>query len=183
MKAIFKDLIWFVTVLFILVAVRIYVVTPIKIQGESMMPTLVDGEKALAYKLGDIHRFDVVPLVAPDDPSLNYVKRVIGLPGDKVAYKNDQLYINDQPLSEDYLNQYKNEWHQAGNAVPLTPDFTLSELTDHDTVPPNTYFVLGDNRQVSKDSRFPEVGFIPKENIIGKAKVTIWPPSEWGLIE
>lgn len=183
MKAIFKDLVWFATVLILLVAVRIFVASPIKVQGESMMPTLVDGEKAIAYKLGDVKRFDVVPLVAPDDPSLNYVKRVIGLPGDTVSYKSDQLYINGEPLPEEYLTEYKNEWHAAGNNAPLTPDFTLGELTGHETVPENTYFVLGDNRQVSKDSRYPEVGFIPKDNIIGKAKVTIWPPSEWGIIE
>ena len=183
MKAIFKDLLWFATVLILLIGVRIFVASPIKVQGESRMPTLTDGEKAIAYKLGDINRFDVVPLIATDDHSLNYVKRVIGLPGDSVSYQNDQLYINGEPIAEDYLTEYKRAWHEAGNQTPLTPDFTLSELTGHETVPENMYFVLGDNRQVSKDSRFPEVGFIPKENIIGKAKITIWPPSQWGLVQ
>lgn len=183
MKAILKDILWFVSVLIILLALRIYVVAPIKVQGESMMPTLVDGEKAITYKLGEIKRFDIVPLVATDDPSLNYVKRVIGLPGDTVVYEEDQLYINGQPLSESYLDQYKQEWHNSGESSPLTENFTLLELTGYETVPENSYFVLGDNRKVSKDSRFPDVGFIPKDNIIGKAKITIWPPSEWGLIK
>lgn len=183
MKTFFKDVLWFFALFLVLTMVRIYVAAPIKVQGESMMPTLEDGEKAIAYKLGDIHRFDVIPLVATDDPSLNYVKRVIGLPGDSVAYKDDQLYINGEPLAEDYLNDTKIKWQQEGHTTPLTDDFTLKELTGHDTVPPNMYFVLGDNRQVSKDSRFEEVGFIPKENIIGKAKMIIWPPTEWALIK
>lgn len=183
MKAIVKDILWFATVLVILVAVRIYVAAPIKVQGESMMPTLVDGEKAIAYKLGTIDRFDVIPLVATDNPDLNYVKRVIGLPGDTVAYEGDQLYINGEPLAEQYLDDYKQAWKSSGETTPLTENFTLADVTGYERVPENTYFVLGDNRRVSKDSRFPEVGFIPEQNIIGKAKVTIWPPSEWGLIK
>ncbi len=183
MKAIFKDVIWFATVLVVLLVVRIYVAAPIKVQGESMMPTLVDGEKAIAYKLGSIKQFDVIPLVAPDDPSLNYVKRVIGLPGDTIAYENDQLYVNGNPIAEPYLDEYKQNWKASGENAPLTENFTLAELTGYEQVPENMYFVLGDNRRVSKDSRFSEVGFIPEENIIGKAKVTIWPPSEWGFIE
>lgn len=183
MKSIIKDILWFATVLVVLVTIRVYVVAPIKVQGESMMPTLIDGEKAIAYKLGDIKRFDVVPLVATDDPSLNYVKRVIGLPGDTVAYENDQLYINGEPVTEPYLDEYKTDWKNSGQTEPLTNNFTLAEVTDYERVPENTYFVLGDNRRVSKDSRFKEVGFIPKENIIGKAKVTIWPPNQWGVIK
>jgi len=183
MKSWLKDIMSLVILVIILILVRIYVATPIIIQGDSMMPTLVDGEKAIAYKLGGIKRFDIVPLVAPDDPSLNYVKRVIGLPGDTVEYKNDQLYINGNPIEENYLKQYKDTWKNAGNTTPLTEDFTLEKLTGHKTVPENTYFVLGDNRQFSKDSRFTEVGFIPKKNIIGKAKISIWPINKWGLIK
>ena len=100
-----------------------------------------------------------------------------------MAYENDQLYINGEPIPEPYLDEYKADWKNSGQTEPLTNNFTLAEITDYERVPENTYFVLGDNRRVSKDSRFPEVGFIPKENIIGKAKVTIWPPSQWGLIK
>ncbi|MGX7024952.1 signal peptidase I [Vagococcus hydrophili] len=178
-----KELLWLVSLVAILVAIRVFVFSPIKVEGLSMMPTLVDGEKAIAYKLGDIKRFDVVPLKAPDDPALFYVKRVIGLPGDTVEYKEDQLLINGQALNEPYLTDYQQKWKDAGNAEPLTPNFTLSELTGQQTVPENTYFVLGDNRRVSKDSRYPEVGFIPKDNIIGKAKVSFWPPEKWGMIK
>ena len=177
------DVLWLVTLADILVALRFYIFSPIKVQGESMMPNLVDGEKAIALKVGDIERFDIVPLKAPDDASLYYVKRVIGLPGDTISYKDDTLYVNEKPLKENYLNQYKQDWQNAGNIEPLTPDFTLEEITGQPTVPANTYFVLGDNRQVSKDSRVKEVGFIPAENIIGKAKVSFWPPSQWGKIE
>ena len=183
MKSLLKDLVFFASLIVLLILVRIYVVSPVNVQGESMMPTLVDGEKALAFKLGDVKRFDIIPLVAPDNPAVNYVKRVIGMPGDTVEYKDDQLYINGEAVAESYLNQYKKEWQDAGNTEPLTEDFTLEEVTGQTTVPDNTYFVLGDNRQVSKDSRFKEVGFIPKENIIGKAKFSIWPVAKWGMIK
>ncbi len=177
------DLLWLVSVTIVLVGLRLYVFSPIEVQGDSMMPNLIDGEKAIAVKVGDIKRFDIVPLKAPDNPSLYYIKRVIGLPGDTVSYNDDVLYINDTPLSEDYLNAYKQELKATGNNEPLTPDFTLEELKGQQTVPDNTYFVLGDNRQVSKDSRSEEVGFIPAANIIGKAKVSFWPPSQWGMIK
>ncbi|MEG0255071.1 MAG: signal peptidase I [Vagococcus sp.] len=178
-----SDVVWLVCLTLFLVGMRAFIFSPIKVQGESMMPNLVDGEKAIALKVGEIKRFDVIPLKAPDDPELYYVKRVIGLPGDTVEYKEDQLIVNGKPLKEDYLNQYKKEFHEAGNTGPLTEDFTLQNLTGQQTVPENTYFVLGDNRQVSKDSRFPEVGFIPKDNVIGKATVSFWPPSQWGMVK
>lgn len=177
------DVVWLVCLTLFLISLRAFIFSPIKVQGESMMPNLVDGEKAIALKVGDIKRFDVIPLKAPDDPELYYVKRVIGLPGDTVEYKNDQLLVNGQPMKEDYLDQYKKEFHDKGNSGPLTGDFTLESVTGHQTVPENTYFVLGDNRQVSKDSRYPEVGFIPKDNVIGKAAVSFWPPSQWGMVK
>lgn len=178
-----KEAIWLISLVVILIAIRVFVFSPIKVEGLSMMPTLVDGEKAIAYKLGNVKRFDVVPLKAPDDPALFYVKRIIGLPGDIVEYKEDQLYINGEVIKEDYLTEYQQKWKDSGNTEPLTPNFTLAELTGQQTVPENSYFVLGDNRRVSKDSRSTEVGFIPKANIIGKAKVSFWPPEKWGMIK
>lgn len=183
MKALLKDLLGFFILIIVLVLCRIYVIAPIQVQGESMMPTLSDGEKALAYRLGNIKRFDVVPLVATDDPSLNYIKRVIGIPGDRISYQQDQLFINGEKVSETYLDQSKEIWKNLQYEEPFTEDFTLEEVTGFDVVPEGYYFVLGDNRRVSKDSRDTDVGLIPKDNIIGTAKIAIWPPSQWGLIQ
>ncbi|MGX4685309.1 signal peptidase I [Vagococcus sp. JNUCC 83] len=178
-----KDLIWYVVLIIALVLLRVFVFTPVTVSGESMMPTLVDGERNIALKMGDTKRFDIVSLVAPDDPSKNYVKRVIGMPGDTVEYKDDVLYINGKKMDEPYLAEKKAELKQTNPDDLLTPDFSLESLTGEKTVPENSYFVMGDNRQNSKDSRFPEVGFIPKENIIGKSKIAFWPPSKWGMVK
>jgi len=157
-----KDLIWYIFLVIALVLLRVFVFTPVTVSGESMMPTLVDGERNIALKMGDTKRFDIVSLVAPDDPSKNYVKRVIGMPGDTVEYKDDVLYINGEKVDEPYLDEKKADLKETNPNDNLTYDFTLKSVTGKDTVPENTYFVMGDNRQNSKDSRFPEVGFIPK---------------------
>lgn len=178
-----KDIIWYVGLIIILLLMRMFVFTPVTVSGISMMPTLVDGERNIAIKLGDTDRFDIVSLVAPDDPDKNYVKRVIGLPGDTIEFKNDTLYINGEKTDEPYLDDYKKIQYDEQPGTLLTPDFTLESLTGQSVVPENTFFVMGDNRQNSKDSRFQEVGFIPKENIIGKSKVAFWPPSKWGFVK
>ena len=178
-----KDLIWYAILIVALVLLRVFVFTPVTVSGESMMPTLVDGERNIALKMGDVKRFDIVSLVAPDDPSKNYVKRVIGLPGDTVEYKDDVLYINGKKYDEPYLKEKKAELKETNPDEDLTSDFTLETVLGQKTVPDDTYFVMGDNRQNSKDSRFSEVGFIPKENIIGKSKIAIWPPSKWGTVK
>jgi len=178
-----KDLIWYAILIVALVLLRVFVFTPVTVSGESMMPTLVDGERNIALKMGDVKRFDIVSLVAPDDPSKNYVKRVIGLPGDTVEYKDDVLYINGKKYDEPYLKEKKAELKETNPDEDLTSDFTLETVLGQKTVPDDTYFVMGDNRQNSKDSRFSEVGFIPKENIIGKSKIAFWPPSKWGTVK
>ncbi len=178
-----KDLIWYVILIIALVLLRLYIFTPVTVSGESMIPTLVDGERNIALKVGDVKRFDIVSLIAPDDPSKNYVKRVIGMPGDTVEYKDDVLYINGKKYDEPYLEEKKAELKDIRPDEVLTSDFSLESVLGQKTVPANTYFVMGDNRQNSKDSRFQEVGFIPKENIIGRSKVAFWPPSKWGLVK
>lgn len=178
-----KDALWYVGLIILLVLMRVYVFTPVTVSGESMMPTLVDGERNIAIKLGGEKRFDIVSLVAPDQPDKNYVKRIIGLPGDTVEYKDDVLYINGEALDEPYLDEFKQDLKKNGFSEPLTYDFTLEELTGQTTVPENTYFVMGDNRQNSKDSRMSDVGFVPKKNIIGKSKIAFWPPSKWGMVK
>lgn len=178
-----KDLLWYVILIIALLLLRMFIFTPVTVSGESMMPTLVDGERNIAFKMGDAQRFDIISLKAPDDPSQNYVKRVIGLPGDTVEYKNDVLYINGEQIDEPYLDQYKQELKEDLPDESLTYDFTLKDISGQEVVPEGHYFVMGDNRQHSKDSRVQEVGFIPKENIIGKSKIAFWPPSKWGMVK
>ncbi|OEH91242.1 signal peptidase I [Bacillus solimangrovi] len=150
--------------------IRYFFFAPIVVDGLSMMPTLHDQNRMIVnkfnYSIGKPQRFDVVVFEATEDK--DYIKRVIGLPGDHVAYKDDVLYINGEQMNEPYLDELKKD--VEGN---LTYDFTLEELTGFDVVPEGELFVLGDNRRFSKDSRM--IGTIPMERIIGEAQLVYWP--------
>jgi signal peptidase I len=163
--------------LIIFVVIRTFLFSNYVVEGESMMPTLQDGNKLvvnkIGYQMGDLHRFDVIVFHANE--SEDYVKRVIGLPGDKVEYKDDILYINGKKQSEPYLDRYKQEF----TGDKLTGDFTLEELTGEKTVPEGKIFVLGDNRRSSMDSRY--FGFIDEEQIVGKVNLRYWPLSEFDI--
>ncbi|MBN8207457.1 signal peptidase I [Bacillus sp. NTK071] len=152
-------------------AVRYFIFAPIVVDGESMMPTLQDRDRMIvnkiSYNIGDAERFDIVVFEAPEGK--DYIKRVIGLPGDTVEYKEDTLYVNGEPIEEPYLEPYKNDLLD-GN---LTYDFDLSGVTGQKTVPEGQLFVMGDNRQHSKDSR--SIGFVPIEKVVGEANVIFWP--------
>ncbi len=102
----------------------------------------------------------------------DYVKRIIGLPGDHIEYKHDKLYINGQFVDEPYLEKYKKEI----NGRQLTGDFTLEELTKEKTVPPGYIFVVGDNRLGSWDSR--HFGFVKADTVVGKVDLRYWPIQE-----
>lgn len=147
------------------------------VEGESMMPTLEDGNflivNKIGYEIGNLERFDVIVFHANE--SEDYVKRVIGLPGDEIMYKNDVLYINGKVHHENYLTPYKNRF-LSGN---LTGDFTLEELTGQQRVPNGTVFVLGDNRRGSHDSR--HFGFVPMKQIVGEVNLRYWPVNELDL--
>lgn len=153
--------------------VRTFLFSTYVVDGESMMPTLKDGNllviNKLGYQIGKINRFDVIVFHANKDE--DYVKRVIGLPGDSIEYKKDSLYINNQKVSEPYLNQYK----KFSNGVPFTGDFRLSEITGKTKVPPGYVFVEGDNRPKSYDSRL--FGFVKMNKIVGKVDLRYWPIS------
>jgi signal peptidase I len=141
------------------------VIARIRVDGPSMEPTLYSGEHVLvnrlAYKWAKPHRGEVIVFRFPRDPRVDYIKRVIGLPGDEVYITNQQVFVNGQLLDEPYIAEepdYFGRWQ----------------------VPENSLFVLGDNRNDSSDSHDWE--FVPMQNVIGKALVVYWPPSAWGLI-
>ncbi|SER36777.1 signal peptidase I [Gracilibacillus ureilyticus] len=156
---------------------RHFLITPSIVKGESMMPNLEDGDRIILSKISQIDRFDEIAFEAPDSED-NYVKRVIGFPGDTIEMKDDQLIINGEPHEEEYLSEYKSN---LAEGEKLTPDFTLYELTGEEVVPEGTFFVLGDNRRVSKDSR--SFGFISEESVIGDVKMRIWPLESFGFIK
>lgn len=169
-----KNEVWeWIKALFIAVIIttiiRYFLFTPIVVEGYSMMPTLQDGDKMIVNKLSKPERFDIIVFHAPEQK--DYIKRVIGLPGDRIEYKNDVLYINGEPYEEPYLEEYKKQIVEG----PLTEDFTLESipLIGQPTVPEGELFVLGDNRRSSKDSR--HIGTIPIEDVIGDANIVFWP--------
>lgn len=154
--------------------IRFFLFTPIVVEGASMMPTLEDGDKVIVNKIGPrlsgYNRFDVIVFEEKED--INYIKRIIGVPGDRIKYENDKLLINGKNYEEDYLKEYKNALIDNGK---LTEDFTLEEYLDETTVPDGYFFVLGDNRRKSIDSRDPKVGFVPMEKVLGSAEVIFFP--------
>ncbi|CAH0149549.1 MULTISPECIES: signal peptidase I [Peribacillus] len=158
--------------------IRTYIFAPIVVDGESMMPTLQDHERIVLTKFGtnidNIDRFDIVVFHATVDK--DYIKRVIGLPGDHIEYKDDTLYINGKAYEEPYLDKYKNK--MAG--MPLTESFKLEDITGSMTVPEGQLFLMGDNRQNSLDSR--EIGTISVDEIVGKANLVYWPINEIKLV-
>nr|WP_321303392.1 signal peptidase I [uncultured Trichococcus sp.] len=171
------NLILSVAIAFVLfIVIRTYLFYPFQVVGDSMVPTLESGDRLILNKLTDVDRFDIVVFPAPDGTEEEYVKRVIGLPGDEITYFQDELYINGEKVAEHYLEALK----EGSNQV-LTGDFTLFSLTGEMTVPEDMYFVLGDNRSVSKDSRV--FGFIPAAEIEGTADLRLWPLNKIGIID
>jgi signal peptidase I len=138
----------------------------IRVDGYSMEPTLYTGEfvivNKISYKLGEPERGDIVVFHYPRNPDQEYIKRVIGLAGDVVEIRNGEVFVNGQALDEPYI--------KAPPAYPGTW-----------TVPDNSLFVLGDNRNNSSDSH--NWGEVPMDLVIGKAIFIYWPPTEWGVIE
>ncbi|WP_062532927.1 signal peptidase I [Jeotgalibaca dankookensis] len=182
-----------VLVAFILfVFIRTFLFFPFEVVGQSMEPTLLSGDRLILNRLGSVDRFDVVVFPAPDDPDSgeDYVKRIIGLPGDEIKYVEDNLYINGNLINEHYLEPSKEELQkkleenpEQVNFTQITNDFSLLDISSGDSavVPPDTYFVLGDNRQNSKDSRV--FGFLNQETVEGTASLRIWPLDRIGFLE
>ena len=201
----------FFPVILLVFGLRSFVVEPFKIPSGSMIPTLQVGDFILVNKFAygirlpvlnkkiiDINlpqKGDVMVFRYPEDPSLDYIKRVVGTPGDKVAYQNKRLTVNGQPIEtkriDDYLHPerlyYSKQFVENANGVEhrtLNDDDAPGFISDASqfphrenclynnagvicTVPPGHYFMMGDNRDNSRDSRY--WGFVPEENIVGKA--------------
>ncbi|MBD1380026.1 signal peptidase I [Metabacillus arenae] len=159
--------------------IRIFLFAPIVVEGDSMEPTLHTKDRMIVNKigkrLGTIDRFDIIVFHASQNR--DYIKRVIGLPGDKIVYKDDILYVNGEPIEEPYLEANKEELIGS----PLTESFTLQEITGEKTVPQGQLFVMGDNRRYSKDSR--HIGFIQKDQVVGETALVYWPLSKIRLIK
>ncbi len=148
-----------------------YVAEPFIVQGHSMDATLQDGERLLMMKQNEIERFDVVVFPSPTENDKLYIKRVIGIPGDSIAYKDDQLILNDKTMSEPYLEE------QASTVTgPFTYDFTLEDVAGTATVPEGKFFVMGDNRRNSLDGRV--FGFIDQADIVAESDYIHWPIAE-----
>lgn len=175
-KEVWKNIIEMVVwILFVWIVVRLllkFVVANEQVFGPSMQPTFHQGDRVIALRHKTVKRNDVVILDAPDEPGELYIKRVIGLPGETVESKNDKMYINGKYLAQPYLKEYKSKM-PAGQL--LTNNFTLKNdtATNRNTVPKDSYFVMGDNRTVSKDSRM--IGFIKKKKIEGVVVLRYWP--------
>lgn len=152
----------------IVVIFRTFIMTNYEVVGKSMMPTLQDRDRVAVSKLSKIERMDIVIFHGEDNE--DFVKRIIGIPGDTIVYENDTLYINGEKVEEKFLHSYPAFQHPEEN---FTEDFELFELTGNKTVPPNKFFVLGDNRLASLDSRY--FYFIDKKEIVGEVKARYWP--------
>jgi signal peptidase I len=136
-----------------------------KVEGVSMQPTYEEGRLLSINKLGvyftPLKRFDIVVFYPPNSDEI-YVKRVIGLPGDEIHYRDDQLYVNNKAVNEPFLPLKDNS-----NVTKLTGNFTLEEITNDTKIPKGYIFVIGDNRLQSRDSR--HFGLVKMDDVIGTA--------------
>ena len=153
--------------------VYLLIMQPHKIKGASMHPNFPDGEYLLtdkvSYRFGEPNRGDVVVFKAPTNNGEEFIKRIIGLPGERVSIKNGKIYINEELLEEKYLDP--TVYSSAGNF--LQEGATV-------VIPKGEYFVLGDNRSHSSDSR--AWGSVEKKEITGRAWLVYWPPKSAGVV-
>lgn len=172
-KEFLSDTIKYIIFIVVILVIAVYVVGLQQIVGPSMTPTLRNGDivilDKLSYRFSEIKRDDIVALYYADTKFL--VKRVVGLPGETVEFKDNKLYINDKYYEEKYLDD-----------DIVTDNFSLEKL-NYTTIPDDMYLVLGDNRGDSMDSRDSDVGLIPKKDIYGKVRFKIWPINEFKYVK
>lgn len=158
---IIKEIIPYIVIVVVVVLIRTFIITPVRVDGDSMKNTLKNGDILLLYKLGSINRLDIIVLDEEKDNE-KIIKRVIGLPGETVAIKKGKIYINDKVIDDEY-------------AYGETSDYDKVTLEDEE------YFILGDNRLISKDSRY--FGPIKKSEIKGKIVFRLFPFTKIGTVQ
>ncbi len=146
----------------------IFLYQPVRVEGTSMLPVLEDQDRLfinkIAYRVGEIHAGDVVVFQYPRDHAKSYIKRVIALPGDRLRIDQGQVVVNGVPLKEPYLQSR------------FADDRSQPEMV----LPPKEYFVMGDHRSISSDSR--DFGPVDRELIYGKAVFVYWPMEQVGVV-
>jgi signal peptidase I len=146
----------------------IFLYQPVRVEGTSMLPMLEDQDRLfinkMAYKIGEIHRGDVVVFLYPHDHTKSYIKRVIALPGDDLRIDHGQVYVNGRAIAEKYV------------PARFTDDRSQPGLV----IPDNEYFVMGDHRSISSDSR--DFGPVERDLIYGKAAFVYWPMDQAGVV-
>lgn len=180
-KDLFMEYVPFFIIIFFVVIIRLFIATPVKVNGTSMYPTLHNKDHMLLYKLTKrvrgIKRFDIV-VIKTDSGKL--IKRVIGLPGDKIRYEvleedgkvQSNLYINDKIVKEDFISDdIKKSTCHEGVAI----------CDEGITIPEGEYYVMGDNRINSKDSRM--IGTIPEDEIMGTTELILFPFDRIGKVK
>lgn len=154
-----KEIMSYVLIILIVIGIRTFVVTPIKVNGSSMNDTLKDGDFMILKKYDKKYsRYDVVVV---DNDGDKIIKRIVGMPEEDIEYKDNKLYINGSEVKENYGKGY------------------TSDFVDYCTE--DEYFVLGDNREESKDSRI--IGCVNKKDIIGKTDFVVFPFNKWGRVK
>jgi signal peptidase I len=171
-KSFLRDTLEIVFLALVLYVVIQYAVQTVHVLGSSMYATLHDNDLLVAskisYKLHPPQRGDIVVFKPPDEASRDFIKRIIALPGERIHIANSVVYINGQVLREPYLPEkwtYNNNWPNSGQ---------------DQLIPPDEYFVMGDNRNHSSDSR--TFGPIELDSILGKAEIRIWPLGQLGFL-
>jgi signal peptidase I len=175
LQAFFLDIL---EVVFLAVAIFLFIylliLQPHRIKGESMEPNFFDAEFILtdkvSYRFGKPQRGEVIVFKAPPEMEEEYIKRIIGLPGESISIKDNKVFINGKQIIESYLDP----------TLPTSGGYFLQE-GEIKVIPPDAYFVLGDNRTHSSDSR--AWGFVPKSDITGRAWLIYWPPKKSGIIK
>jgi len=155
-----KELIPYIIIVIVVILIRSFIVTPVKVNGASMYPTLDGGEIMILNKLGKIDRYDIVVLRVENDD--NVIKRVIGMPGETIKIRNNIIYINDKKIEDKF-------------------GYGKTYNVDKITLKDDEYFVLGDNRAISLDSRV--FGPVKKNNISGTTNLVIFPLNKIGIVK
>lgn len=188
MKKFFKENRFIILFILTIAVLRLFVITPVKVSGHSMDPTLADGQRLMALKIVNYKRGDIIICIEPDEPDKIAVKRLIGLPGDTIEMKDDVLTVNGEVVEEEYLAEFKAAFasdklqeeyaydesfqQYALNSTQFTNDFSV-------TVPSGSYFVMGDNRLISRDSR--SFGVVTEEQMKGKVALRYWPINSFNI--